>query len=351
MRRLSAADIVITPDDRPIASSAPARPRRGAADGAATMTAADQTPAPAADGHAATRGNKAAAEPRPRGRRRSPRLRLMLTPLQKAAAIGVGATTLFVAAAMLWQSGVMQRGWQQTGDGLLRLTAAAGFRTTEITVSGRRRIPADHIVGALGARNGDPILGLDIAAARSRLEALPGIRAAVIERRLPSSLHLVIVEREPVALWQRDGAYTLVDRDGQEIPGSIEGFEDLPLVVGPGAGTKAAELLTLLASEPDLANRVKAATRVGNRRWNLLLDGIEDGLEVRLPEIEPEAAWHRLAELEKGKGLSGHAIAMIDLRVPDRLVLRPGRDLPQSAERPPAPASPAPTAAGPDKED
>lgn len=336
MRRVSAADIVITPDDRPIASGGAARPVRGK-----TRSAAPD-PSDRAD------DKTAPAEPRSRGRRRLPRLALAPSPGQRMVVFSLIASTLLIMMVLLTRSETMQRHWQQAGDTMLRLTAAAGFRTSEITVSGRRHIPADQIIAALGVRNGDSILGLDIAAAHSRLEALPGVRAAVIERRLPGSLHLVIVEREPVALWQRSGTYTLVDRDGHEIPGSIEGFEDLPLVVGEGAGPKAAELLTLLDREPELAARVKAATRIGNRRWNLLLDRIEDGFEVRLPEVEPETAWHRLAELERDRSLSGRAVAMIDLRVPDRLVLRPGRDLPQNAERPPAPA---PVPPGPDKED
>lgn len=336
MRRVSAADIVITPDDRPIASGGAARPVRG------------KTRSAAPDPSHRPDDKTAPAEPRSRGRRRLPRLGLAPSPGQKMVVFSVIASTLLIMMVLLTRSETMQRHWQQAGDALLRLTAAAGFRTSEITVSGRRHIPADQIIAALGVRNGDSILGLDIAAAHSRLEALPGVRAAVIERRLPGSLHLVIVEREPVALWQRSGTYTLVDRDGHEIPGSIEGFEDLPLVVGEGAGPKAAELLTLLDREPELAARVKAATRIGNRRWNLLLDRIEDGFEVRLPEVEPEAAWHRLAELERDRSLSGRAVAMIDLRVPDRLVLRPGRDLPQNAERPPAPT---PVSPGPDKED
>ncbi|CCG39639.1 cell division protein FtsQ/DivIB [Magnetospirillum molischianum] len=324
MRRISAADIVITPDDRPgNRSSEPPRPQK--------QPRQPQTAA--------------------RGRRRAQRFRFDLTPVQKFASIGVALTALFVGGAMVWQSGFLQKVWRDTGDSVLHLTAMAGFRTTEITVAGRRRIPTDQIVAALGARHGDPILGLDIVAARDRLEALPGIRAAVIERRLPGSLHLVIVEREPVALWQYEGVYTLVDRDGKVIPGSIEGFEDLPLVVGEGAGARADELLTMLSSAPDLAMRVKAATRVGNRRWNLTLDDIRTGLEVRLPEVEPEVAWNRLADLERSKGLASRPLAMIDMRVPDRLVLRPGRDLPQSAERPPQAPAAQPSALGLGKED
>jgi cell division protein FtsQ len=65
---------------------------------------------------------------------------------------------------------------------------------------------------------------------------------------------------------------------------------------------------------------------VGNRRWNIKLDDVEKGLEARLPELDTEAAWHRLAELEKTRALSGKQITMIDLRIPDRLILKSARE-------------------------
>ena len=167
------------------------------------------------------------------------------------------------------------------------------------------------------------------------------MRAAAIERRLPGALHLSIVERQPVALWQDNGAFVLVDRDGHQIPGPIEGFEDLLLVVGDGAPARTDELFALLATEPDMAARVKAATRVGNRRWNLKLDDIEHGLEARLPEQDTEAAWHRLAELERNHDLTNRQIGMIDLRVPDRLILR-GEQQQTAADRHAIPVSPEP---------
>jgi cell division protein FtsQ len=217
-----------------------------------------------------------------------------------------------------------------------------GLRTTEITVTGRHRTALDQIVAALGARHGDPILGVDIEAAKDRLEALPSVHSAAIERRLPGSLHLAVSERQPSALWQIGGQYVLVDRDGHQIPGSIEGYEGLPLVVGEGAPQRAEELFDMLAAEPDLAARVKAAARIGNRRWTLTLDSIDGGLVVHLPEIEPERAWAHLAELERKGGLTRKGLSVIDLRIPDRLVLRADRDAPQSAERaPPGAAAPA----------
>lgn len=306
MRRLSDTDIVITADDRLGGSRPPSRAQRPVR----------------------------AAAPKAKPKRKSARWRLDVTPVQKIAALGVVLAAVFVTGAVIWRSGAPQRLIRDTGAAALAMTADAGLRISEITVSGRRRTPTDQVVTALAAHHGDPILGLDIAAARSRLEALPSVRAAAVERRLPGALHLSIVERQPVALWQSEGSFVLVDRDGHQIPGAIEGFEDLPLIVGDGAPQRTDDLFALLSTEPELAARVKAATRVGNRRWTLKLDDVERGLEARLPEVDAEAAWHRLAELEKKRGLTAKQVTMIDLRVPDRLVLR--SDPQQTADRRPA---------------
>lgn len=299
--RLNPADIVITADDRPGIHRSPRQ-------------------------ISAKRDAAAAAPARSKAKRRLPRLRLDFSPLQKLTGAGLLAVVVAVSGLALWHSGKPQRLVHDAGTAFLASTAEAGFQVADITVTGRRRTPAAQLVTALGARYGDPILGVDIAAARARIEALPSVRAAAIERRLPGAIHLSIVERQPVALWQTDNRFVLVDRDGHSIPGAIEGFEDLPLVVGEGAPARTDELFALLASEPELAARVKAAIRVGNRRWNIKLDDVEKGLEARLPELDTEAAWHRLAELEKTRALSGKQITMIDLRVPDRLVLKSARE-------------------------
>lgn len=310
MRRMSDNDIVVTSDDRLVASS----------------------PAPRAASRRASGGGSARApgESKPKTKRKAPRIRFDLTPLQKLAAGGVAITALVVGSAVLWHSGIIQRTAQQTTNALFAATAYAGFRIQEITVSGRSRTSLDDIAAALAAGHGSPILAVNIDRVKDRLEALPSVRVAAVERRLPGTLHLAIVEREPVAVWQNNGQHMLVDRDGHQIPGTIAGFEALPLVVGDGAGVRAAELLAMLDEEPQLAPRVKAAVRVGNRRWNLMLDDAANGLEVRLPEDQPEDAWHRLAQLDRERGLTQRQISMIDLRIPDRLVLK--------TERPASPA-------------
>src|SRR5207248_9698143 len=74
-----------------------------------------------------------------------------------------------------------------------------------------------------------------------------------------------------------------------------------------------------LGRGPEPAARVRAAGRVDGRRWNLRID---DAIDVMLPEDDPSAAWSRLAVLERGNGLLQREVKSVDLRLPDRLVLR-----------------------------
>ena len=74
-----------------------------------------------------------------------------------------------------------------------------------------------------------------------------------------------------------------------------------------------------MASEPDLAARVTGARLVGERRWDVYLDG---RVEVRLPAERPEAAWRRLAAEQRASGVLARAITAIDLRNPDWLTVQ-----------------------------
>jgi cell division protein FtsQ len=322
MRRLTDNDIVIAPDDRPGAWSASPRRQNRRDD------RRDDTPAPTAKRNAesASRQEKrrfddltdSGAKSKTARRRHLP----IMTRLQKITIAGTVAIAVIVGGLVSWRLGVPQHLAQATVTAILGATAQAGLRIEDITVTGRSRTGTQAILAALAVHHGDPILGLNLSSAKDRLEAIPSVRAVAVERHLPSALHLTIAERQPVAIWQHDDQFVLIDHDGRQIPGAVEGFENLPLVVGEGAPIASADLLDLLATEPALFARVKSAVRVANRRWDVRLDDASTGLEARLPEDDTDAAWHRLAELESNHGLSHKHVTMIDLRLTDRLVLR-----------------------------
>jgi len=250
------------------------------------------------------------------------RLRLALRRPARLATIlgGLGALGLLPAILFATPWGAHRlASWENSA---LVGSADLGLRINEIYVEGRSRTPADKLVEALGLKRGDPILGIDLAAAKHQIEALAWVKSAVIERRLPGVLYVSLQERDPIAIWQNKGVFTLVDREGMPVPDSLDNYPGLLLVVGEDAPVNAAELIETLQSEPDLMSRVKAAQRVGNRRWNIKLDDLDTGCEVRLPEEGTEDAWHHLAQLDHDNGLLKQKLSIIDLRLPDRLVVK-----------------------------
>jgi cell division protein FtsQ len=214
-------------------------------------------------------------------------------------------------------------------DRIVDGTARLGLVVADVKVEGREATDRNAILAALGAAPGAPILAFNPARAKEQLEKLPWVRSAVVERRLPDTLYVRLVERKPLALWQHSGRIELIDREGTVIPVSqLDRFAKLPFVVGEHAARPAAELLDILATEPDLAARVSAAIRVGDRRWNLRID---NAIDVLLPADSPASAWTELANLERSSAILKRDVQVVDVRLPDRLVVRVNPELSKEA--------------------
>jgi len=248
-------------------------------------------------------------------------------PLLERRTVRFGATLTLTALFAFggwefWQAGWIQQGADKAMARLVALTAGLGFKIERIDVQGRHETPGEDLRVALQATKDMPIFAFDPQNAQARVKALPWVRSATVERRLPDSVMLIIVERKPIALWQKDGEFSLIDTEGAVIPiDDVGRYGQLPVVVGTGAPPHAAPLIEMLASEPSLQGRVRAAVWVGDRRWDIHLD---NGVVARLPEQEAAEAWHHLAELSDSDKLVDRKFSVIDLRLKDRVILRPG---------------------------
>lgn len=236
------------------------------------------------------------------------------------------------SAVMLSGSPYGQAALRYSLDKVLDGTARLGLVVTDIKVEGRETTDRETILTALGAGPGTPILAISPRRAKEQLESLPWVRTAVVERRLPDTLYIRLVERKPLALWQHGGKIELIDHEGAVIRVTrLDRFAKLPMVVGESAASHAAELLDMLATEPDLAARVTAAIRVGDRRWNLRID---NAIDVLLPAEAAASAWTQLARLERSSAILKRDVQTVDVRLPDRLVLRVNPEAPKEAPTP-----------------
>ncbi len=238
----------------------------------------------------------------------------------KWGAVALAGGVAVVAAIWVVQPGTLAAVGEDIRTGFVSATAGAGMTVQQIDTSGGERISARAIRTATGIDIGTPIFAVDLAAARGRVEAIGWVESASVERRLPSTLHVRIVERKAVALWQRNQRLVMVDRAGTEIGGEPIGrFAHLPIVVGNGALNHMPTLLDAMATDRALSSRVQAAIWIGGRRWTIHFD---NGLEAKLPESEIGAAWARLVREIGDHRLLDEPIAVVDLRLPDRTIVR-----------------------------
>ncbi|MBK5919701.1 hypothetical protein CCR80_01450 [Rhodothalassium salexigens] len=197
---------------------------------------------------------------------------------------------------------------------------AAEADPARVYVSGAARTDLDALAQAITA------LGPAATpqAVRDRVEAMAWVETAHVRRHALGPWHIRLEEREPFARWQSDGALWVVDRSGHKITSQrLHRFTDLPLLSGPGAPQAAPAMLALLDQAPDLADRVHALIRMGDRRWDVRFDS---GITLALPEPDaaygPAAAWDEFVSLARAHRLLDREILVVDMRLPERLTLQ-----------------------------
>ena len=232
-----------------------------------------------------------------------------------AALLVAGTITVLIARASL--PGGHLAAWR---DDAGRAGARAGLRVERVLVEGRANTPEPMLRAAIGISRGNAILSIPLEATRARIESLSWVQSARVERRLPDTIVVTLTERRPFAIWQHQGKFRLIDRAGQVVDQDLTEVKDLPLIVGAGAPTTAGVLLDLIGKHPALLSRLVAAVRVGERRWNLRLN---TGVDVMLPEGAEEAAINRLMSLHQDQALLDRPLKIVDMRLPDRMVVRP----------------------------
>lgn len=200
----------------------------------------------------------------------------------------------------------------------------AGFRVEQIEITGLKRMDRMSVYAVALDQQSRAMPLVDLGAVRLRLLEYGWIRDAHVSRRLPDTLLVHVEERAPAAIWQSNGRLTLIDATGVPLEAvRPDAMPDLPLVIGRGANLQEASYQALMAEAPALKQLVRAASWVGNRRWDLLFT---TGETLMLPEGEGAAAKAlvKFAELDGTERLLGHNWVRFDMRFPNQMLARSG---------------------------
>jgi cell division protein FtsQ len=255
-----------------------------------------------------------------KGRRRS-----VAVPLERKLPRFLGTGLTFLFFGVVGVTGAALGGHLQTlrvnyGEPHHMLARMLGLGLDRVTIAGIAQLTEAEILDAAGISPRISLAFLNAAEVRERLEAVPLIKSVTVRKLYPDELILTLSERDPHGLWQRNGEVFVIAADGTVIDFMHDArFAHLPLVVGEGANRRGPEYLALLEAAGSLKSRIKAGTLVSGRRWTLKLD---NGMDVRLPEIGALAAMARLVKLEREQKILDKDVIAIDLRMKDRVVVR-----------------------------
>jgi cell division protein FtsQ len=239
--------------------------------------------------------------------------RLFGTALALAFFALIGATGLVLG-------GHVQAFRQHYGEPRHAFARFLGLGLDQVTISGIAQLSEAEVLAAAGISAKVSLAFLDAGEVRERLERVPLIKSASVRKLYPNELVITLAEREPHALWQRNGELFLIAADGTVIDLLQDArFAHLPLVVGENANERTKDYLALLEAAGPLKARITAGTLVSGRRWTLKID---NGIDVRLPETGAPAAVARLVKLEREQKILDKDAIAIDLRMSDRVVLR-----------------------------
>lgn len=266
--------------------------------------------------------SRAGTRKRPRRQTRLDRLIDMLPVSRETLAQLLTAIVAALALGALWTGAEFLGLPAMAGQEMAQIAKRSGFQVAKVEVLGTKHMDEMPVYSVALDEVDRSMLSVDLGALRKRVMTLGWVADARVSRRLPDTLVVDIVEREPVAVWQHNGKLSLIDVSGVVLePVDSRSMPDLPLVVGPDANRQTRALQALMGAAPALKPLLAGATWVGNRRWDLRF---QSGETLALPEgnSDAAAALMKFAQLEGVNHLLGRGIVRFDMRDPSRFVLR-----------------------------
>ncbi len=213
-------------------------------------------------------------------------------------------------------------------------SAGLGFKIDDIVITGRDKTAKQDILNALQLSRETNILNLDLRYLQQKVEQLPWVRHAVVKRRFfPNIIQIDIRERQVQSIWQLDHKFRPIDGEGNVIEADYTPDHPILLIVGEGAPENITALMKSITDDQNIFQRIKVANYISGRRWNIVLDDVENGITVKLPEKHIDEAWKKLLKLNTTQGLLKRKLTIIDLRFPNKVIVKLGKMTPEERKK------------------
>ncbi|MHC0054097.1 cell division protein FtsQ/DivIB [Actibacterium sp. D379-3] len=249
--------------------------------------------------------------------------RLWLTPLYRAL-MRVGIPSFCMVFAAGWflsddarredialQFTAMRRAIEERPEFMVKLMAVEGA-SAEVDQDIREIVPLDFPMSSFD---------LDLEGMRRTIMGLDAVAKADLRVKPGGILAVRVQERMPVLIWRGRQGLELLDGEGHRVAPLEHRAEraDLPVIAGEGADAVVTEALALLDAARPIAPRLRGLVRMGNRRWDVVLDRDQ---RILLPEQGAVQALERVIALNQAEDMLERDISAVDMRNAARPTLR-----------------------------
>ncbi|WP_170532759.1 MULTISPECIES: cell division protein FtsQ/DivIB [Ruegeria] len=249
--------------------------------------------------------------------------RWMLTPgVRRGLRVGLPIFALCAAAGIYFGSAErreavvayvadIKTSIQQRPEFMVNLMAIDGAGTN-LSEDIREVVPLDFPISSWD---------LDVEQIRDTITGLDPVKSASVRVRPGGILQVDVEERQPVIVWRTRRGIELLDETGAHVEriASRKEHTNLPLIAGKGADAHVAEALQLVTTARSLGGRVRGLVRIGERRWDLVLDR---GQRIMLPTERPVRALERVLAVNEVQDLLERDVAVVDMRLGQRPTIR-----------------------------
>ena len=194
-----------------------------------------------------------------------------------------------------------------------QLLINSGFRIENIIIAGTNNLPKDYINNIIKIYNDVNIFKINLSIIHNKIIRNSWVKEAYIERVLPNTLKIKILEKKPIAIWQNKKTNKLVTANGEVIyHGNVNIFKnDFPIIKGNKSKENIYSILRVLKANKSLFKNIWSLTFINQRRWDLHFN---QGLVVRLPAQNVKKAWNKIIKLQQNYNILNLRLTEIDLR-------------------------------------
>jgi cell division protein FtsQ len=203
------------------------------------------------------------------------------------------------------------------------------FTANNVVITGATNRTTALIRRSLEITGRGDVLKLSVSQIYDKVFGIRWVKSAVVQRKLPNTINIKIVERVPIAVFQHDHTSSLIDEHGELIEEVEPNMVRLPIVIGEDANTKVHTILWIISRFETFKDKIEVIKFVRKRRWDIVVSG----LIVRLPEQCIEHAIETLAKMVMHRGIDKNTASCVDLRLHDSVVIKGGSGNPRQKGR------------------